>query len=251
MTFSKAKHEFSVRYYLWAVSEFEREIDEAFPNLGLFNAGDSRATLQFMRRLNDADRRILAHSLLKRSHSDAVSALGEQMSDDEKLLLSRLDKFRGLETAKSLSKGMADTGIKFANKAKLRRMILAKFKAEFGDQCFGLELVGLDPELIFKMECCGWILETRFDFKGKHRQIHYWHDIVSPTVIEPYRAPAMILGRFISLNCWFGISQTEWELLTNYDAEPACDAAIKFCGRFFKVAPKLLKGLDFNQITGE
>lgn len=252
MTFSKAKQEFSVRYYLWSVSEFEREINEAFPSLGLFNAGPSRNVLQFMRQLNGTGRRTLAHSLLKRFHPDAVSALGEQMSDDEKSLLSQLDEFRLIENAKSVSKGMVGSEIKLVNKGKLRRMILAKFKSAFGHQCFDLELVGLDPELIFKMKCCGWILETRFEFKGKHRQIHYWQDIVSPTVIEPYRAPAMIVAQFISFDAWLGISsQTQWEFLTNYDAEPACDAAIKFCGRFFEVAPKLLKSLEFDKIMGE
>ena len=245
MTLSKAQGEFAIRYYYWATSEFEREIDEAFPNLGLFNAGSVREVLQFMRKLDRASRLNLARGLLKRFHPDAVAALGEATSSEEKSLVSRLDQFRNVQT-------VVPSGIKFASKGKLRRMIMAKFKHAFGDQCFGLELVGLDPELIFKLKCCGWILETRFEFRGKHRQIHYWHDIVSPTVIEPYRAPVMILDRFISFNAWLGImSQTWWELLTNYDAEPACEAAIKFCGRFFEVAPKLLNGLEFDRTTDE
>ena len=252
MTLSKAQEEFWVRYYRWARSEFEREIDEAFPSLGLFNTGANRATLQFMRKLNGADRRTLAHSLLKRFHPDAVSALDEQMSNDEKSLLSRLDDFRLTEDVENVSRSPASNGSKVVSSGKLRRMILTKFKSAFGHQCFDLDLVGLDPELIFKMKCCGWILETRFEFKGKHRQIHYWHDIVSPTVIEPYRAPAMIVDQFISLDAWLGIcSQTEWGFLTNYDAEPACDSTIKFCGRFFEVAPMLLEGLEFDRITGE
>jgi hypothetical protein len=32
MAFSEAKKEFDIRYYLWATSDFEREIEESFPN---------------------------------------------------------------------------------------------------------------------------------------------------------------------------------------------------------------------------
>jgi hypothetical protein len=35
------------------------------------------------------------------------------------------------------------------------------------------------------------------------------------------------------------------------DVDSACDAAIKLCGHFFEVAPKLLKGLEFEKITTE
>jgi hypothetical protein len=76
---------------------------------------------------------------------------------------------------------------------------------------------------------------------------------LSSTTNEPHGRPAMeIGGPFISFNSWFGISsQTQWSYLVDEDIEPACDAAIKFCGYFFEVAPKLLKGLEFDKITRE
>jgi hypothetical protein len=246
MTLSKAKEVFAGRYYPWAGSEFEREIAEGFPNLGLFNAGESRTVLDFMRGLDTLSRLELARGLLKRFHPEGVKILGETVSDVEKSLVAQLDDFRLIKNAKS----MVDSGIKLANKAKLRKTMLAKFKSEFGAQCSELELVGLDPELDFHMECRGWVLKTHFEFNGKHRQLQYWHDIISPTVIKPNRVPAMTLDQFISINGWLGVcSQTQWEYITQEDIELACNAAIKFCGRFFGIAPRLLEGLEFDKIT--
>ena len=201
-----------------------------------------------MRQLDRVEQRILAHSLLKRFHPEAVATLGETFSDEEGLLLSRFDAFRLIEDAKSVSMRQLSGGPKLASRSKLRRTILVKFTAKFGNQCLGLDVVGLGPELDFKIKQCGWILNTHFEFDGTHRQIHYWHDIVSPTTIEPYGMPAMVLGQFISFNAWLGLSsQTQWECLLADDVEPACDTAIKFCGRFLDVAPKLLKGLEVKE----
>ena len=39
MIFPEAKQEFSIRYYLWAKSDFEREIEASFPTLQMFTTG--------------------------------------------------------------------------------------------------------------------------------------------------------------------------------------------------------------------
>ena len=93
MTPSEAKGEFQIRYYLWSISEFEKEIEESFPNLRLFKAGSVWKTYQFMLRLDKRDQLTLAHALLKRFHHDAVKALGENCSPEEQLLRSRCDEF--------------------------------------------------------------------------------------------------------------------------------------------------------------
>ena len=50
---------------------------------------------------------------------------------------------------------------------------------------------------------------------------------------------------------WLGIGQTHWEWLVDSEVEPTCDAALELCGRFIQVAPKLLKGLDYESITAK
>lgn len=98
MTFSEAKREFDIRYYLWSISEFEKEIEESFPTLRLFKTGTVWETLQFMRLLDRARQRTLAHALLKRFHPNAVAALGEITSAEEIALRSARDRFRDLRS---------------------------------------------------------------------------------------------------------------------------------------------------------
>jgi hypothetical protein len=51
VTLAQAKQEFEIRYYLWAISEFEKEIDEGFPNFRSFKTGAVWELNQFMRQL--------------------------------------------------------------------------------------------------------------------------------------------------------------------------------------------------------
>ena len=94
ITLDEAQREFNIRYYHWAISEFEREIDESFPNLRLFEGGCIRETYRFMQQLSKCDQLVLARSLLKKSHCEAVKTLGEMCSDKEEALYNNLDVFR-------------------------------------------------------------------------------------------------------------------------------------------------------------
>jgi hypothetical protein len=254
MTFEKAKQEFQIRYYLWATSEFEREIDESFPNLRLFKSGSAWTMYHFMQQLDRSDQLSLAHSRLKKIHPEAVKVLGESCSADEESLRTRLNAFRLVENGRQFFTGKpSGEKIKFASKSKLRRNILNQFKTAFGSECLDLACVGLDPELDFKIKCCGWILNTHFEFNGRNSQIWYFHDIRSEVADILRAKPIMeIGGPFISFNSWLGISsQTQWEHLLPEDVELACDAVIKHCRQFIEVAPKLLKGLEFEKIKSE
>lgn len=261
MTFSKAQREFRIRYYLWATSEFEKEINESFPNLRLFKGGSTWKLYQFMRELNKSDQLTLAHGLLKGSHRDAVKTLGETISDEEESLLSRSDEFRlrpsGLDV-EIAARRRAGEKIKFVSKRKLLKAMEAKFQDAFGSQCIeSKRVLEGDPFVRFQMRCCGWIIQTGFWFGRKESLINYNQLIASPTRIKHPDNPdisgaAMLMENCISLCSWLGIAgQTEWEYLMDEDVELTCEAVIKLCGHFFEVLPKLLKGLEFEKITGE
>jgi hypothetical protein len=254
MNFSQAKNEFAVRYYLWGEAEFKREIDESFPILRSFKTGRFWKRYRFMERLDKRDQLILASGLLKRSNPDAVQIIGEKFTPDEERLLAQLREFRlnspDLETDLH-AKQQAGEKIKFAGKAKLRRVIIGRFKEAFGSNCIDLAIVGLDPDLNFKMQCCGWRLNTHFEFNGAARQITYFHQISSETAKEPDGVRAIILG-FPSLCGWLGLrGDVEWGYLKENDIQPVCDFVIQRCRHFFEVVPKLLKGIEFEMITSE
>jgi hypothetical protein len=254
MNFSKAQQEFAIRYYLWGHSEFKREIEESFPILGFFKAGRFWKRCRFMQQLGMRERLILASGLLKRANPDAIQALDESFTPEEEVLLAELREF-------SLSSGRLEVEIsvrqhggekiEFGRKAKLRRTISNQFKEAFGHQCTNLAIVGLDPELNFKMKCCGWLLITDFTFNGVDKQIVYSHQIRSETAKEPDGVRDIILGR-PSLSGWLGgRGDTSWEYLMDEDIQPVCGFIIQRCRYFFDVVPKLLKGLEHEKIAGE
>jgi hypothetical protein len=312
MTFEKAKKEFEIRYYLWAISEWEKEINESFPNLRSFKAGTIWKTYQFMQLLNKSEQLILARGLLKRFHSEAVKILGENCSpeeeslrrkrdeffrirqqyqyipqlgkngqfdvaqfwikqlraeaanipgvaffDDDKSLLSQLDAvFRRIPLTfeeQIAARKQAGEKIKFASKRKLQKAITEKFKAAFGDQCIDHRFDDEhDLSSNFDIKCCGWILSTHFWFGRRESLINYSHGIGSETRIthpeSKASASAMVMAQMVSFSSWLGItSQIQWEYLMNEEIESACDAVIKLCRHFFEVAPKLLKGLEFEK----
>jgi hypothetical protein len=105
------------------------------------------------------------------------------------------------------------------------------------------------------MRVCGWILSTVF-FVGRSKgQFEYSHNILSEDTFEHRGSgqafrKCLIMGQNLSFCSWLGITGgTEWRYLQNDDVEGASDAAIKICGYFFDIAPKLLKGLEADRIS--
>ena len=315
MEFSKAKQEFQIRYYLWTSSEWEKEINESFPNLRSFKSGSVWETYQFMRLLDKNEQLILARALLKRFHSDAVKSLGESCSVEEENLRRVRDDFPQIKQQHQFVQQLQKEGqpdlaefwikrlrndaanvpsvgffhddksmlsqlsavlqriplsfeeqvtvrkkagekFRFAGKRKLQNVITEKFKSAFGDQCIHHDYDDIgDPHTNFEMKCCGWILSTHFWFGRGNNLINYCHGISSPTKIHHERcseitAPALILGQMISLSSWLGLtSQIQWEYVFSEEVETTCDAVIQQCRYFIEVAPKLLKGLESENVA--
>jgi hypothetical protein len=265
MTFSEAKQEFEIRYYLWAKSEFEEEIEKSFPNFRSFRTGVFLETHQFMQTLNRNEQRTLAHGLLKRFHPEAVRALGERCTREEELLIHKRDNFSLYICSdfdrQIIEKKRAGEKIKYASKPQLVKTMAAKFKAAFGDECLETDrdLSG-DPGLEFEMKSCGWLVHTFFWLGRGETLLNYGHSILSIEPMTEHRQPdenknclrRLVLGSNISFGSWLGLtSQIQWESLMDEDIEPACEAAIKHCAHFFAVLPKLLQGLEHEKIAKE
>jgi hypothetical protein len=257
MTFSKAQQEFRIRYYWWATADFEREIHESYPDLRLFKGGLISHLYQFMQRIDGRKQLVLAHALLKRFHPAAVRALAHSCSAEESALRDELDNFCLKSSVREVSaKRCAGKAIKFVSKRKLRQVMVAKFVETYGSRCIRME-IGEEWDPLFFMKCCGWVISTQLYFGRRESIIQYRHSVQSETRIhhaaDPrWSVPALELQESISFAGWLGVcSQTQWQYLTKDDVEPASDAVIRLCGHFFEVAPKLLKGLEFDKLTGE
>lgn len=262
ISFSQAQLDFKIRYYWWALSEFEREIDECFPNLRLFNTGSACSLYQFITGMDKNQQLALARSLLRRFHSDAVKALGELSCIEGDRLRDRLDAFRSRATSdvelKVQTRRSAGERIKFVSKRKLVELMAREFKNAFGDPIVesGRVVIG-DPRLELRVRSTGgWLISTHFWFGRGESLLQYDHAIVSEKIFEHHGPKGPYMGNLVirplmSFCDWLGIcSQTQWEYLTtDEEAQKACDASIKLIRHFFEVAPKLLKGLEVSSIT--
>lgn len=256
MKFIEAKQEFETRYYLWAISESEKEINEDFPNLRLFTNGDCWQLHQFMQQLFKSEQLMLLHGLLKSFHPKILPVLGQSISTDEKILLDRFVKFRyQLNEARMLKLGPAGEKIKFATKSKIKKVLAAKFLNAFGSQCSKISPSEY-RDLRYEMKFSGWIVYTFFAFSGRVYVLDYNHGIESEETIptppfppELWPAVMILYNGGISFGRWLGLGATNWECLLPDEVEPTCDMIIKYCGQFYDALPKLLKGLEFENIT--
>lgn len=255
MTFSEAKREFNVRYYRWAISEFEKEVDEGLPTLRLFKAGGAWRVSQFMLKLSRRQQSLLARSLLKSSHPDAVATLGEgeRCSPAEEAIRRQCDAqlnnilIFGRDLRARINAGEP---IKLATRMRLRKAMMARFKAAFGPECVDLARADEDDEILrFAMKRAGWFVTTSFYFGRGKPVIDYSHGIASeePLLYRPGIGP-MVMASATSFNSCLGVSRGEWHYLTVDEVEPICHAVIKLCAHFFDSLPSLLLGLECENV---
>lgn len=182
----------------------------------------------------------------------AARILCDTESTDVECLSTELDKFlssvpQSLEEQVK-AKRLAGEKIKIVSKKKLQRILTQKVKDVFGNQ---YEECRVDEGhwTAFDIKCGGWMLTTQFNFGRQQSVLGYWHNICSQKK-APHPAmpevmyPVMFLCRCVSWPCSW-----QWEYLMEQDVELACDETFKYCRRFFEAGPKLLKGLEFENIT--
>ena len=255
MTYSQAKIEFAIRHYLWGNSEWEAERKNGYPILRSFPSGEYWIFYQYLIRVSAQEQMLLTNFRLKRCNTEGAEAIGEPITSDEREAFASYRDFGvGWEICVLQEASLKDRvnhaqGAKFVPKAKIRRHILKQFKSNFGDRCFDLALVGLDPELEFKMKLNGWIVNTNFDFDIKGKQFDYGHTIFSEIRLPPAGIPSVMLG-FPGSNGWLGLkASSSWEQLFDHDIQPTCDFIINRSKVFFDVLPKMLKGLEYESLT--
>ena len=249
MTVSEASREFWARYYRWALSVAENEARAGFPSLRIFKGGMTWKTHQFAQRLSEAERLLFVRASLKRY---LAGDCGEPLSKQDKAILDQHEIFYSRQRGLQLeipARRRAREKIRFASKKTLQKAITEKFLAAFGQQ--GIEIGhNFRDSVGFTMKYAGWLVLTNFEFGGRQGNcIYYKHLIVGkPGGVNPDGTifwPAPWLATF----CWIGITTIQWEYLLDEDVEPACDSAAKLCRDVFDALPKLLSGIERDQVT--
>jgi hypothetical protein len=219
-----------------------------------------RGLYRSVQRLEKEKDFVQARMLRQRIQPDAARVAGSD-SENEDELWSRLDAvFEPIPPTfdeEIAARELAGEKVEFVNKRALMKVMKAKYLHVFDGQSPEPYAADGEPGFAFKTRCCGWILTTSFDFGRQEDWIEYSHDIESEDMFVQ-RSPRgkcqefLRIGRNVSFCSWMGIDAvTQWRQITNNEVELSCGGAIKFCQQFFDIAPKLLKGLEFDKITGE
>jgi hypothetical protein len=258
MTLPEATLAFQVRYYHWATSEWEREINEGFPNLRSFKGGPPSSTYRFMRLFGKDEQMTIARGLLERAHPDAIDALGETCSPEEQKLRRKRDAYLVPSPIEEEIAARRNAGekVKFASKRKLQTATMRKFQNAFGERCTNSNYDDLcDPSSLFETKCYdGWNISTQFWFGRRESLIDYNQSIVSELTFHQKGETgdytgSLLLKQGISLCGWLGIGPAQWPHIKSEEVDQTCDTVIKYCQYFSEFAPKLLKGLEVDNLT--
>jgi hypothetical protein len=253
MNFLDARLEFQIRRYRWAKAKVEEEVRESFPHFWIFKGGMSWQYYKFLKQLCASEQYLYLRANLKRSYREAAAALNEVISPEEQVLLDGFSKFLQIPTElekELITRKKLGEKIKFASKPKLQKAMIKIFSQAFNK--LGLESVEYpgDSVPMLRFKCCGWIIQTDFEFGPSHRQMIFYHLIASEQrIFHPdnprVTAPTMVLGYRL---CWTGMCYMQWDYLNDSDIDPACDSVVQLCREFFDELPNLLKGLECENV---
>ena len=251
MHLSEAEHKFKIRKYYWHVSEFEKEINNAFPNFRLFKSGFGWKLYCFMQRLKTSDQLLLANAQLKLRHLSVIGELGLKITEEEKRLAEACKEFILSPSIRELeitSKKMAGEKIRFATKSKLRRILVSKFIETYGSQCVHMETgANWDPQ--FHMRCCGWIINTQLVLARRQGVVWFRHLIQSEKRVPHPRCSELGTVPMMAFDSGAAWLESRWEDILIDEIEAVGDEIVKIAGFFFDAAPKLLEGLEFEKIS--
>jgi hypothetical protein len=224
-----AKREFAIRYYRWALEQWRLEIDGGFPLLRAIRHSSCAEILEIMSTMSRSERLKMAEILTKWFHPDAVKALGQTLTPEEREMFEHWRHVRARLYRESAE---------YAACAKPRQKKIAPLRAAIKELV--APVIGKEVEayrgVLYQYELLigRWTVVTRVDFTGRADDFVYDHVIRSS-------ADSRELCR-VSATSWFGIcgGMTAWVGLSDEDIPNAAATLAVVCRRFLDAAPRLL-----------
>ena len=233
MHIDDARKEFELRYYQWALEQWQLETEDGFPLLRAIRNDISVIMLETLESLSREEGLKTGRALARRFHPFAAQFLGGWVSADESQLLRKIDDLRRARLASWYGRDVARANLFSRERIQVQLLnaLLETLKP----------VLGVDPKHRAKNVCCyktivgPWTINTEIDLGGSSFDLTYHHDIFSST------ERAVILARFISVLSWLGISsQTSWNDLSQADIPTLSTGLSLVCKRFLDAAPILL-----------
>lgn len=250
MDLLKVQLEFQIRGTYWYASELDKELREGFPNFGSFCSGFGWRLRHYFEGLPGRDQLILASALSKRS-PEYLRETGEAMSKEESVLLQSFDRLHVQPTKREdeIERAKANGEIvPLASKAKLRKVAVEKFISAYGRECTDMK-TSKEWDPLFSMRRCGWLARTQLIF-GRSRGLMSYRIIIESENRITHPENDQISGAETTLTPGFGWIVNRWDDVFDEEVNRACDALIRQIGFCFDALPTLLKGLEYEKISG-
>jgi hypothetical protein len=213
--------EFALRLYRWAGAEWKSELASDCARLMAVPSRTLRRVAERLLALPTSDRERAAAGLLKRFHSEAVTALGDRVLPEEQALVDRV-----LKMPLRVSPPIPPVDRKL-----LRRSVRERLTAMTGAKPDRSYETGVEWRHVQRVGAVE--LLTYVDTGGRPvRQVEYSQDVRSLDGLE--------IKRFISLASWLGItSATRFDLVAPGEEEMAAAQVVSLARYFADVLQQI------------
>lgn len=233
MRLERAKEEFAVRYYRWALEDARREVSEGFRLVRSIKDALAMRTVAYLERLSLIEQIELLSALIKRFHPRAVELTSERMSlREEGLMKAKDDAILSLHLPIE-----AELGPFSPNKRP--RMSRSRFATLLKKEM--VDLFGEPPPAdkkagFFRTPIGDWTFSTSVSYGSP------------PLYLQSIRATERwYLQEYVSVLSWLGIAgQTSWDLARAGDEAETVHSIRNCCAHFLEAARGLLSGLSFD-----
>lgn len=223
-----ATDEFRLRFFRWALREWEREAAAGLPMLRKVQHPSAFRSVEFFESLPRERWVEVSRALTKRFHPDAVKLLGQGLTEEETGLIERCDLHR-----RNPSRREQETS---GTSTLTKRQVAAIVKGALS--FLGApELLGSATEWRHRFEHQGWVIHTYLDVGGRFNSASYSHDIAHGD-----KPPFL---RLVSLLSWLGLSgATKWKVANEADATYAAQMMAELTRHFLGAVPNLTDGIS-------
>jgi hypothetical protein len=245
------RKEFEVRYYLWALDDSKREIEQGFPFLRTFKSGSIWHAVRMMSGMSEEGKHVFARALVKRFHKSALLTLGEAITRREEMFLNQYREQSLMPIRREVTSEQRrkyEQSPKYGNRRTLTRLV----KNELAGR--GLQLTeeeDYDGLLKHASIVGDWRILTLIHTRNQYSQLAYDHVIwsirkVEQVTFEDGRTEMwpIQLGSTISIASWLGLSsQSEWSEVEKDECLSTVQALGSLCTHFLRAAERLFDGL--------
>jgi hypothetical protein len=217
-------HEFSKRFYQWAIADARKEAIEDFARIRKVLSRSASTFLAIAQSMGSDERTLFLTALCKRFHEEGLLASQDSISSTDRTYIQFF-----LESESSREHRRTNS----IDRSALRKILAQELQTTFPAEA----KKDRQKEFFLTRRFGKFNIRTEFDTSSRHRELSYFHNVFGPG--------DTILCRGTSLLRWLGITgMTEWKLNDESESANAVNSAIASCVYFYKGVDELLQGIE-------